>query len=66
MAAGEAVVASGETGSGLFPPQVLLPDEEELSGCLLCATLPVPYHPQAFWGLEFTAAYREAAFLPAN
>lgn len=39
---------------------------KSLSGCLLCFTLPVPEHLQAFWGLAFIAAYREEPFLPAN
>ena len=34
--------------------------------CLLHLTLPVPVHPQAFWGLEFSAARRGEPFVPAN
>lgn len=44
-------------------------DEEELiwlPGCLSCFSLLVPYHLQAFWGLEFTGACREEPFLLAN
>lgn len=60
----------GETlGSrGQAPPIPRLIEKELMwrSGCLSCLSLLVPYHPQAFWGLEFTAACREEPFLPAN